>query len=249
MVKVLFLDAPFTGKVELSQDTISYLKEKQYKKIALYGSVQFCNQLDKVHEQLKELNIEFITSKPKRAQIVSQLLGCDNFQDSFNVDLTEVDAYLYIGDGKFHPLALVYAQKDSSKWKEVICNDPISGQMLLLDWKHIEKILRKYKASLKKFLTVDTVGVIVTIKPGQEQFKPSLVLEKKYPDKKFYYFIDNNVSFDQLENFPFVKIWVNTACPRVGFDDQEKFLKGVLNMNDAYQAVELLSKESILTRV
>ena len=57
MVKVLFLDAPFTGKVELSQDTISYLKEKQYKKIALYGSVQFCNQLDKVHEQLKELNI------------------------------------------------------------------------------------------------------------------------------------------------------------------------------------------------
>jgi 2-(3-amino-3-carboxypropyl)histidine synthase len=249
MVRTLFLDAPFDGKVELCADTLTYLKEKQYKKVALYASVQFCNQLDKVKEQLQALDIEIVSSQPKRTGAQHQILGCDNYHDSFNVELSEVDAYLYIGDGKFHPLALVYAQKDNNSMKEVLCNDPIAGSFSLMGVDDISTILKKYKGSLIKFLSSDTIGVIITIKPGQEQMKPSFFLEKKFPDKKFYYFIDNNVSFDQLENFPFVEVWVNTACPRVGFDDQEKFVRGVLNLNDALLAKEILSKESLLTRV
>lgn len=247
-MKTLFLDAPFKGDIQLSAATQTYLQEKGYKTVALYGSVQFCNQLEQVKKQLQELNIAIITSQPKRTSAVSQLLGCDNYHDSFNTEITDAEAYLYIGDGKFHPLALVYAQKDSKDWKEVICNDPITGQMTTLDDQHVKKIFKKYKSSLIKFLTADSVGVIITIKPGQEQFRPSLALEKKYPQKQFYYFIDNNVSFDQLENFPFIQTWINTACPRVGFDDQEKFSKGVINLNDAYQAEELLSKESRLAK-
>ena len=73
------------------------------------------------------------------------------------------------------------------------------------------------------------------------------MLEKRYADKKFYYFIDNVVSFDQLENFNFIEVWVNTACPRVGFDDQEKFAKGVINLNDALMAEDILGRDSVLT--
>ncbi|MBI2112760.1 diphthamide synthesis protein, partial [Candidatus Woesearchaeota archaeon] len=50
--------------------------------------------------------------------------------------------------------------------------------------------------------------------------------------KKFYFFVDNTISYGQLENFPFVEVWVNTACPRIGLDDQEAFRKGVLNLKD-----------------
>jgi 2-(3-amino-3-carboxypropyl)histidine synthase len=100
-----------------------------------------------------------------------------------------------------------------------------------------------------KFLTAKTIGVIVTIKPGQEQFRPALTLEKRYANKKFYYFLDNVVSFDQLENFNFIEVWVNTACPRVGFDDQTKFIKGVINLNDALMAEDILGRESVLTRL
>ena len=243
-MKVLFLDAPYKGKVELTKNTINYLKKNKIKTVGLYASVQFCNNLDKVKEQLNELGIQIISSLPKRANAQHQILGCDNYHDSLNLNkekLEEIQAYLYIGDGRFHPYALAYAQKDAEKIKEIVCDDPIGGKLSIINENNVKTILKRHKASLIKFLSSNSVGIIITIKPGQEQFRPSLVLEKRYPDKKFYYFIDNNVSFDQLENFPFIDVWINTACPRIGLDDQEKFLKGVINLNDAVSAEEIVS--------
>ena len=249
---ILFLDAPYSGTVELTKETLHYLQEKGYKTVGLYASVQFVNQLEKVKEQLKEHDITIITSKADRTHVTGQLLGCDNYHNSLNLSDNEqdrIDCYLYIGDGRFHPLALVYAQKDTAEMKEIVVNDPLQKKMFLLGINDIKTILRKYKGSLLTFLSSDTIGVIHTIKPGQEQFQPSLALEKKYPEKKFYHFIDNVVSFDQLENFNFIDVWINTTCPRVGFDDQEKFMKGVINLNDALMAVDILRMNSVLTRL
>lgn len=251
-MEVLFLDAPFSGTVELSKDTLAYLKKNEYNTVALYASVQFVNNLDTVRKQLAENDIKVITSHADRTQVKGQLLGCDNYHNSLNMSRDEskaVDCYLYVGDGKFHPLALVYAQKDMYEMKEIVCNDPMQKKMSLMGVQDIKKILLKYRASLMRFLAGKTIGVIVTIKPGQEQFRPSLVLEKRYANKKFYYFLDNVVSFDQLENFNFIDVWVNTTCPRVGFDDQEKFARGVINLNDALMAEDILGRESVLTRL
>ncbi|MDP3734140.1 MAG: diphthamide synthesis protein [Nanoarchaeota archaeon] len=245
---VLFLEAPYSGKVELTQETLHYLKQKKYTKVGLYASVQFCNQLNIIKEQLTEAKITALSSRPDRTHVSTQLLGCDVYHDSLN-SKEAVDCYLYVGDGKFHPLALVYLQKDAPSLKEVVCNDPIQKSMEVLSIANVKTIVTKYKASLMKFLTADTVGIIITIKPGQEHLQPSFALQKKYPQKRFYYFIDNVVSFDQLENFNFIQVWVNTTCPRVGFDDQEKFEKGVINLNDALQAEEILQKDSLLTRL
>ena len=214
---------------------------KKYKKVGLFASVQFVSLLDKVKEQLKQNNIQFTTSKADRTNVEGQILGCDNYHNSLNLD-GDVDAYLYIGDGKFHPLALVYGQKENKNFKEVICNDPIQKKLFLLTKEDISSILKKYRASLIRFLSSDVIGIIHTIKPGQEQFKASLPIEKKYPNKIFYHFIDNNVSFDQLENFPFIQVCINTTCPRVGFDDQEKFRRGVINLNDAMRAESVLER-------
>lgn len=246
-MEILFLEAPYTGKVELCSETISYIKNKKYTQMGLYASVQFVGKLEIIETQLKDLGITVITSHPDRAHVKGQLLGCDNYHNSLNLD-ENIDAYLYIGDGRFHPLALVYAQKDSKSMKEVICNDPINKIMEIMGVEDIITILKKYRGSLLKFLTAKSVGILITIKPGQEQFKPALLLEKRYPDKKFYFFIDNVISFDQLENFNFIDVWVNTACPMVGFDDQEKFLRGVINLNDAISVEEILGMKSVFNQ-
>ena len=250
-MEVLFLDAPYSGTVELAKETLAYLKKKKYKTVALYSSVQFVNNLEAVKKQLAENNIAAVTSHADRTHLKGQLLGCDNYHNSLNLNKEEkekIDCYLYIGDGKFHPLALVYAQKDLHEMKEIVCNDPIQQKMSVVGVQDVKKILLKYRASLMKFLTAKNIGVILTIKPGQEQFRPSLMLEKRYANKKFYYFLDNVVSFDQLENFNFIDVWINTTCPRVGFDDQEKFVKGVINLNDALMAEDILGRDSMLAR-
>ena len=244
---ILFLDAPYTGTIELCSETISYLKKKKYKTVGLYASVQFIGKLEIIGTQLKNIGINAVTSHPDRSHVKGQLLGCDNYYNSLNLD-ENIDAYVYVGDGRFHPLALVYGQKDSKSMKEIICNDPINKRMVLMGIDDILIIIKKYRGSLLKFFTAKTVGILITIKPGQEQFKPALMLEKKYPNKKFYFFIDNVISFDQLENFNFIDVWVNTACPRVGFDDQEKFVKGVINLNDALSVEEILSRESVFNQ-
>lgn len=248
-MEILFLDAPYSGTVALCSKTISFLKKEKVKTVGLYASVQFCNNLDKVKQQLHKLGITIITSRPDRTHVQHQLLGCDNYHDSLRLSpdqKSSMDYYLYIGDGKFHPLALVYGQKEERETTPIICNDPVAKSFQLLDHTFVRKILHKYRASLMKFLNARNIGILVTIKPGQEQFRPSLQLEKKFPDKRFHYFIDNVISFDQLENFPFVEVWVNTACPRIGFDDQEKFEKGVINLNDALRAEQILGKESVM---
>ena len=250
----LFLDAPYTGKVELCKETIDHLNGKKIKNVALYASVQFCNNLERVKEQLAKLDINIITSQADRTHVKGQLLGCDSDYASLNLPTTDqnaIDSYLYVGDGKFHPLALVYAQKDQTKaeLREIICSDPIAKTMHLLDYTYLKTILRKYRASLMKFLSATNIGILITVKPGQEHLKAALTIEKKFPDKKFYFFVDDNISFSQLENFPFIDVWVNTACPRVGFDDQEKFERGVINLNDAFLVREVLSKDSVMNRV
>ncbi|PIN76806.1 hypothetical protein COV17_00960 [Candidatus Woesearchaeota archaeon CG10_big_fil_rev_8_21_14_0_10_36_11] len=242
-METLFLEAPYDKNIKLCTETLNYIKNKKYTKVALYASVQFCNNLQKVEEQLKKIGITIISSKPKRTQCQKQLLGCDCYKDSLNLT-EEVDCYFYIGDGRFHPLALVYSQKDTKKVKEVICDNPIAKTMSVLTLDDITRNLKRYKGSLIKFMSAKSIGIIITIKPGQEQYKPASKLEKMYIHKKFYYFIDNTLSFDQLENFPFIDMWINTACPRIGFDDHELFRKSVLNLHDALQADAILRKES-----
>lgn len=242
----MFLEAPFTGTVELCTKTIDYLKKNSIKTVGLYASVQFVNQLETIEQQLKKLNITIISSKADRTHVKTQLLGCDNDKNSLHLtdeQKEQIQVYLYIGDGKFHPLALVYAQRGDTNPKEVLCNDPVAKDLKIMEVDDIRIMLQRYRGSLLKFVSAKTVGVLITIKPGQEHLKPALELEKQYPDKKFYFFVDNVISFDQLENFNFIDVWVNTACPRVGFDDQEKFMKGVVNLHDALNAVEIVGEE------
>lgn len=40
----------------------------------------------------------------------------------------------------------------------------------------------------------------------------------EYPNKKFYIFIADTIDYNQLNDFPFIEAWVNTACPRIEED-------------------------------
>lgn len=228
-MKIKFIPAEFIGPIELDKKALDYLRKEKLKKVGLYAAVQFVHQLEKIQLQLDRLGIGWVTSKPRRTEAVGQVLGCDVDPHSLKLsseEMKSIDVFLYIGDGKFHPLALLYAGKD------VICYDPLAHHITVLNHDLIEKIEKRKKGALLKFYSAQKIGVVITTKPGQQQLKMAFKLEEKYPEKKFYFFVDNTISYGQLENFPFVEVWVNTACPRIGLDDQEAFRKGVLNLKD-----------------
>jgi hypothetical protein len=46
---VLFLDAPYKKEFKLNKQTLDYINKNNYKKLGVYSSVQFCNNLGNVY--------------------------------------------------------------------------------------------------------------------------------------------------------------------------------------------------------
>jgi diphthamide biosynthesis enzyme Dph1/Dph2-like protein len=204
------------------------------KNLAVFSAVQFRQHLEDVQELLKEEGFSSQTSKPFRTAMEGQILGCDSYPDSLKFDLSEIDGFIYIGDGYFHPNALLLAQEGQEEIKPVILMNVVQQITEVIDESHIEKYLRKRKANFAAFYNSTEIGVFVTTKWGQEYMDAALQLKEKYPDKNFYYFIGDNFEESELENFPFPECWVNTACPRIGQDDILRHSRPLINIKDIW---------------
>ncbi|MFT4304326.1 MAG: diphthamide synthesis protein [Candidatus Woesearchaeota archaeon] len=246
-MRSLLIDAKYTKKVVINEDTLNELKK--HKRIALYAAVQFIHLLPDIRKQLESLHgVEVVTSKPDRTDANYQILGCNCHWKNYNFK-EDIDAFFYVGDGYFHPLAMALAQRDLDLYKPVIIYDPKDDKKILIDLERIAPIFKRYRASLMKFKNIEKVGVFVTTKPGQQQYRMSLALKEKYPDKKFYYFAGDNFDYNKTQDYPFIKFWINTACPRIGLDDQVNYDVDTINLMDAFTVDSILSKDSIFTRL
>lgn len=219
-MKTIFVEARSEKTFTLPKELIGALP----KKVALFMSVQFLDSLKIIEKQLKKSNIKVIKVKPKHCVYECQLLGCSI--DKFDID---VDAFLYVGDGYFHPKALVLKND-----KPVFSYNPFSEKFEKLDAKDVEQIRKKVKGGLLKFHTSKEIGVLITVKPGQNKLKEAELLKKKFPDKKFYFLLADTIDFNSLEDFNFVECFVNTACPRIAFDDSIKISKPIIDITDLY---------------
>jgi len=217
-MKALFIEARYDEIVGLPAKLIRKLPEN----IGFFTTVQFIDSVKPIIEQLEEAGKKVFVDKSRHARYDCQILGCgvEKFDD-------KIDVFLYVGDGVFHPKALAFENN-----KPVYCYNPFNKKITKLDTKDIEKINRKKEANITKFLYADNVGVLVSLKPGQNMLNQSFELENDFPDKNFYYILFNTVDFQELGNFPFIECFVNTACPRIGFDEIDKARKPIINIDD-----------------
>ena len=247
MTELLLIDAKWEGEIKLTYKLKKILKEKKINSIALFASVQFLN-LNNFIKEIEKLGIKVNITKAKRTNSPLQILGCDNYEDSFKENIIQnSDLILYVGDGLFHPKALLLAQKKeikSNKFKSVLIFNPITNEISTLDKKDIEKQLQRYKRNLKLFIHANTIGILVTIKPGQQYFSAAKKLKEKLEKggKKAYIFIDDVIHINQLENYPFIRAWVNTACPRIGTDDIVNIEQPMINIKEAMNPIKALEE-------
>lgn len=244
MPPTVFIDATWDGEIVLGNEVIEYLKKKNTRSVALFASVQFL-ALDKVIAQLKDLGIDVKTTKAKRTHVPIQVLGCDAYEDSFESDIiASADTVLYIGDGMFHPKALLLSQVGKKEFKDIVIWDPVAEKMHLIGRETIARQIQKTVANLKRYLAADVIGILVTIKPGQQYFANALKLKTalETQGKRTYIFIEDTINLSSLENYPFIQAWVNTACPRIGMDDITTIAKPLINIRDAYDPVKALER-------
>ncbi|MCW1310066.1 MAG: diphthamide synthesis protein, partial [Candidatus Nanoarchaeia archaeon] len=105
--------------------------------------------------------------------------------------------------------------------------------------KEIEKFKRKNEENIRKFKNAKRIGILVSTKPGQENLKIALDIKKEIEknNRKAFIFIFDTLIPEELMNFTEIDAWVNTACPRIGIDDAERFDKPVINVEDFYAIV------------
>lgn len=168
-------------------------------KVGLLTTVQHLGKLKDVKS--------FLEKNMKNVEIGGQILGCN--QENAEKIAGKVDCFLYIGSGEFHPTGVLLKLN-----KKIVIANPYSGDVSEITNEEIEKIMKRKKGALLKFHSAKIVGVLVSTKPGQHNLKEAEKLKKKY-DKRFYFFIADTFDFKEMENFPFIEAWVNTACPRI----------------------------------
>jgi len=236
-MKMQFLKAKYGIEFKIPKSFDAKLNEifKKGDNIAVFCSVQFRSHLKDVRTHIESLSFTTEVSKPFRASVEGQLLGCDSYADTLNLDLSKIDGFVYIGDGYFHPNALLLAQEFEEQIRPVVLMNVVQQITEVIDKKHIEKYLKRKKGNLMKFHMSDSIGVFVTSKWGQEYKNSALKLKEIWPEKDFYFFVGDNFMDAEMENFPHVECWVNSACPRIGQDDIVRHSKAVVNIKDIWK--------------
>ena len=218
-MNIMMVESRYKGRIDLSNLDASALPNN----IGLATTVQFLDFVEEIKQYLESMGKCIFIDK-LRQKYEGQLLGCDT--GAADKIKEHVDCFLYIGTGKFHPLGISLGTD-----KEVFCYDPISAVLSKIDRKEIERYNAKRKGAYLKFLDAQEIGILVSLKPGQNNFARAVELKKKLSEKNCYILAFDTLDFNQIENFPFIQCWVNTACNRI-LDDYSKFPKPLVDLSD-----------------
>ncbi len=139
---------------------------------------------------------------------------------------------LFTGSGYFYPMTFKLLKPQAT----VYLIDVFRGVVENIDGVYRRYLAMKVKV-LQEFANARIVGIVISRKPGQ--YRPELIellIDRLGRIGKGFVIIDlDEVSPDHINNLP-VDAVINTACPRIGIDDLDRFMKPVINAGDILKA-------------
>jgi 2-(3-amino-3-carboxypropyl)histidine synthase len=224
-VPTLYLEARATLPVDAAVVSALALMSS-YSRIGLATTVQHVQVLDAVRELLVRAGKTVEVGDTRRLAYPGQVIGCD-FSNVKSI-ATDVDAFLFIGGGKFHALGVALATG-----KPTIIADPYAATAYSVN-EEVQKILKQRYASIEEAGRAKTFGVLISLKPGQKHLEEALGIKAAVEKmgKTACLFALKEVLPEALMEFPTVEAYVNTACPRISLDDASKFRKPVLTVSE-----------------
>jgi 2-(3-amino-3-carboxypropyl)histidine synthase len=211
-----------------------------YGRIGLVTTVQHLQSLDMVRELLTNAGKTVMIGNSGRLIYAGQVIGCD-FSNAKAIS-NYVDAFLFVGGGKFHSLGVALATG-----KPTFVADPYSGAAYSVS-KEVKRIIKQRFASIEEARNAKILGVFVSLKPGQMHLHKALRIKDSAEKlgKSTYLFAVREITPEVLAEFPTVEAYVNTACPRISLDDASKFKKPILTVQEFKVVTGESSWESLL---
>lgn len=191
-------------------------------RIGLLATVQYLRCLAQAKEVIEgEGRTALIGEGDSRVQHPGQVLGC-NCTAAFSV-VDDVDCFLYIGEGDFHPLAAAF-----SIGKPIKVLNPVTGELRSVDEAR-DRILRRRFAAIVSAKMATSFLVIVSSKPGQNrsELADRLVERIRAKGMKAYKAVMNELSPQSLMAYS-AEVFVCTACPRIAMDDAARYDRPII---------------------
>ena len=193
-------------------DAVSSLESK---KIGLVTTIQHVHLLEDVAHFLKDHGTECVIAGGfERTPFKGQVLGC-SFDAARETGCKEI---LYIGTGIFHPLGVHIATGS-----RVVAFDPYTGSIEIPDER---RLLMKRHALIEKASGAKNFGILLSKKSGQR--REDLAKRLAALSDKTDIIEIGEITPEALLNLGY-DAYVNTACPRLAYDDQARFPVPVLS--------------------
>lgn len=221
---VLYIEARANVEIE---ESLKACIDRLPQRLGLLASVQYVHLLPKAKEILEASGRTVSIGKGDgRIFYPGQVLGC-NCSSAVAVQ-DDVDGFLFLGEGDFHPLAAAFGLK-----KEVSILNPVTGEFRNVDDKR-DRILRKRFAAICAAEKAQAYLVIVCGKIGQCRADAADAIEEKLraAGKTVYRLVTDEITPAALIHYR-VDAYVNTACPRIAMDDSVRYDRPMLTIPEA----------------
>jgi len=196
-----------------------------FKRVGLVSSLQFLDALKPAKEFLDKNGYKALIGDVKSAKKLypGQILGCD-VSAAKRIE-KDVDAFLFLGCGRFHPLGL-----SLKGGKPLFSLDFERGTIARID----DTLFRKQRTvAIALARDAKTFGILVSTKIGQSNIDSAQSIKKWLEAKGKTAFI---LSFDEIRPEKLLGIkadaWVCTACPRIAIENRGEFKGPILNPDE-----------------
>lgn len=215
--------------------------EKLGRSVALAATVQYVHIIPEVAKILNENNIETrIGTGDGRIKYKGQVLGC-NYSSILSLPGSEIDSYLFVGTGRFHPLGIALAID-----KPLFVLDPNIGIIYNFENRK-DRFLRQRHGLITIAGQRETFAVVVSTKPGQYRLDTAVRLKEmlRSHGKKPVLFITGELNPSDY-NYADIDVIVSTACPRIALDDHAMYEKPIITPVELEIALDERSWEAYI---
>jgi 2-(3-amino-3-carboxypropyl)histidine synthase len=221
-IPTIFINAQSTLNVSnVVEKAIPFLEGK---KIGLVTTAQHLHTLETVEKILQQHGLEpVMTEGDERITSKGQILGC-NFSTGTKL-LEQVDCFLFIGSGTFHPVGLLMSTK-----KPVIAADPYTNTVKKQEIEDMKNnMLRQRYGAILSCRSARRYGILVGLKRGQQRIKQAYEIQQMLEAAGKLSLLITQAEFSptSLQGFD-LDCYVSTACPRIAIDDYLQYKKPMI---------------------